>query len=258
MFCVFNKQKICAYLIASSTVVVLFIVSIFFTGNNIETMQMSGEAGKLVPIYQVETNKKRISLSINCAWSADDMDKIIETLDKCNVKATFFMVGEWVDKYPEYVKKLSDKGHEIANHSNTHAHVNDLNYDDNVKEIQKCTEKIEKITGKKTLLYRCPYGEYNDTVIKAAMDNNYKVVQWSIDTLDYQGLDESQMWDRINKNLQNGSIILMHSGTDNTANSLEGIIKNIQNKGYNIVKISELVYTENYEIDANGVQKSNV
>lgn len=104
-------------------------------------------------------------------------------------------------------------------------------------------------------MYRSPYGEYNDTVIKAATDNGYKVIQWSIDTLDYEGLDESQMLDRINKNLKNGSIILMHNGTDNTANSLEGIIKNIQNKGYNIVKVSDLIYNENYEIDANGTQK---
>ena len=256
MFYVFNKQKIFSYLIASSTVAVLLAVSIFFTGNNTEAMEMSSSAGRLVPIYNVETNKQRISITINCAWNADDIDVILETLDKCNVKCTFFMVGEWVDKYSEYVKKIADNGHEIANHSDTHAHVNNLTYEQNVEEIQNCTDKIKKITEKDVTLYRAPYGEYNDTVIKAATDNGYKVIQWSIDTLDYEGLDESQMWDRINKNLQNGSIILMHNGTDNTAGSLEGIIRNIQKKGYNIVKVSELVYSENYEIDANGTQRN--
>lgn len=145
-----------------------------------------------------------------------------------------------------------------GNHSDTHPHVNNLSYEQNALEIKNASEKIKKITGKEVNLYRAPYGEYNDTVIKSATDNKYKVIQWSIDTLDYQGLDEGQMWDRINKNLKNGSIILMHNGTDNTANSLDGIIKNIQNKGYNIVKVSDLVYSENYIIDAAGTQKAEV
>ena len=153
------------------------------------------------------------------------------------------MVGDWVDKYKDAVKKISDAGHEVACHSDKHPHVNKLSYEQNVQEVQNCTEKIKNITGKEVKLYRTPYGEYNDTVIKSATDNEYKVIQWSIDTLDYEGLDASQMIDRV------------HNGTENTANSLEGIIKNIQTKGYNIVKVSELIYNENYEIDVNGVQK---
>ncbi len=258
MFFVFNKQKIYSYLVAASTVLVLLVGSIFFMGSNVETMEMSSTAGKLIPIYNVETNKKWISISINCAWNADDIDQILDVLDRCNVKTTFFMVGDWIDRFPEETKKIAEKGHEIANHSDSHPHVNNLSYEQNVEEIKKCTDKIKNITGKEVNLYRCPYGEYNDTVVKAALDNEYKVIQWSIDTLDYEGLDESQMVDRINKNLKNGSIILMHNGTENTANSLEGIIKNIQKKGYNIVKVSDLVYNENYEIDANGTQKPNV
>ena len=254
MFFILNKQKIYSYLVAASTVVILFIISFYFTNIDENALETSSEVSKLVPIYNVDTEKQRISITINCAWNADDINKILETLDKCNVKVTFFMVGEWIDKYPEYVKKISEKGHEIANHSDKHLHVNDLSYEQNVEEILKASEKIKKITGKETKLYRCPYGEYNDTVIKAATDNGYKVIQWSIDTLDYQGLDVSQMWDRINKDLKNGSIILMHNGTDNTANSLETIIKNIQKEGYNIVKVSELIYPENYEINQNGTQ----
>lgn len=137
-----------------------------------------------------------------------------------------------------------------------HKHVNNLNYDKNVEEVIKCSEKIEKITGKKTILYRGPYGEYNDTVIKAAKDNGHITIQWSLDTLDYTGLDEEQMWDRLKNKLTNGSIILMHNGTENTANSLNGLINNIKEKGYEIVTVSDLIYKENYIIDANGMQKS--
>lgn len=255
MFCVFNKQKIYSYIIASSTVILLLAVSIMFAGDKMETMEMSSGTGKLVPIYDVETPKQRISITINCAWNADDIDQILKILDQRNVKVTFFMVGDWVDKYGEYVKKIAEEGHEIANHSDTHAHVNKLSYEQNVEEVQKCSEKIKKLTGQDVKLYRPPYGEYNDTVIKSATDNGYKVIQWSVDTLDYQGLDEGQMNDRINQKLKNGSIVLMHNGTENTASSLDGIIKNIQDKGYNIVKVSELIYNEGYEIDANGTQR---
>ncbi len=255
MFFIFNKQKIYSYLVAASTVVILFILSFFFVNAEIKSIETSAITGKLVPIYNVQTEQKRISLTINCAWNADDIDKILEILDKRNVKVTFFMVGDWIDKYPEYVKKISEEDHEIANHSDKHLHVTTLDYEQNVEEIANCSEKIKKLTGKETKLYRCPYGEYNDTVVSSAVDNGYKVIQWSIDSLDYQGLDSSQMWDRINKDLKAGSIILMHNGTDNTANALEMIIKNIQEKGYNIVPVSNLIYSENYEIDQNGTQK---
>ncbi len=113
MFYVFNKQKIYTYLIASSTVIVLLVVSIFYAGVRNDSKQVSATTSKLLPIYSVDTNKKWISLTINCAWNADDIDQILSVLEKNNVKATFFMVGDWVDKYSDAVKKIADSGHEI-------------------------------------------------------------------------------------------------------------------------------------------------
>lgn len=72
-----------------------------------------------------------------------------------------------------------------GSHSNTHPHVNNLSYEDNVLEIEKSNDKIERIIGKRTNLYRAPYGEYNNTVIKSANDKGYQTIQWSQDTLDY-------------------------------------------------------------------------
>ncbi len=167
------------------------------------------------------------------------------------------MVGDWIEKNQEAAKKISDAGHELANHSYNHPHVNNLNYDKNVEQINKCSELIKKITGKPSTLYRGPYGEYNDTVIEAAKNTNHLTIQWSIDTLDYEALTGEQMWERIEPKLENGSIILMHNGTENTANSLKLIIENIKNKGYDIVTVSDLIYKENYNIDNNGVQHKN-
>lgn len=165
------------------------------------------------------------------------------------------MVGEWVDKYPEAVKKIYSAGHEIANHSATHPHVNNLSHEKNMEEIKICADKVEKITGKRTSLYRGPYGEYNNTVIKAATEQKHTTIQWSLDTLDYNGLTGEQMWARIKDKLTNGSIILTHNGTKHTADSLDKIIYNIKEKGYNLVTVSELIYKDNYKIDATGMQK---
>ena len=258
MFLILNKQKIYSYIIAVCTVVMLFFSASVLSDDNLETVQTSAIANnKLIPIYSVDTSEKELSLTMNCAWNADDIDSILATLDKYNVKITFFMVGEWVDKYPEAVKKISDAGHEIANHSDNHKHVNNLSYEENVKEIINCSNKIRNITGKETTLYRGPYGEYNNTVVKAANENNHQMIQWSIDTLDYNGLDTEQMWERLKNKIDNGSIILMHNGTEHTAIALGKIIENIQQRDFKIVPVSELVYSENYTIDANGVQKQN-
>ena len=182
MFIVFNKQKIYSYLVALSTVVALFIIAATFgtrSGELIQTMSQS----KLVPIYNVETDEPKVAFTMNCAWNADDIDSILATLEKHKVHITFFMVGDWVDKYPEAVKKISDAGHEIANHSDGHKHVNNLNLEENEKEIQMCSDKIQKITGKSTSLYRGPYGEYNNTVIQAAENQKHITIQWSLDIL---------------------------------------------------------------------------
>lgn len=254
MFFVFNKQKIISYLIAFSTVVILFCGASFFTPN-LEDSMLTSSNSKLLPIYSVNTNEKKISLTINCAWNADDIDLILKTLDNHKVKVTFFMVGDWVEKYPEAVKKIHLAGHEIGNHSDTHPHVTNLSLDENIKQIENCSNRVEKITGSKTTLYRGPYGEYNDTVIKAASHANHQTIQWSLDTLDYKGLTYEQMWERLDKKIENGSIILMHNGTKYTASSLDKIISNIKEKGYEIVKVSDLIYKGSFEIDSNGVQK---
>ena len=133
-----------------------------------------------------------------------------------------------------------------------------MSYEQNKEQIQKCSDLVKKITGKETVLYRGPYGEYNNTVIKAAEDLNCKTIQWSIDSLDYKGLTGEQMWERIEPKLENGSIILMHNGTENTALSLNEIITKIKEKGYKPVTISELIYAQDYTIDNNGIQHKNL
>ena len=165
--------------------------------NELNTVATSTNSSRLLPIYSVKTEENKIALTINCAWSAEDIDLILETLNNNEVKCTFFVVGEWAGEHQDAVKKIFNNGHEIANHSYSHPHVNNLSYDENVEEIKKCNNLIEKITGQRPTLYRGPYGEYNNTVIQATTDTNSKAIQWSIDSLDWQGLTGEQMWGRI-------------------------------------------------------------
>lgn len=250
MFLVFNKEKIQTYFVSILTVGVLIIIA------NMSTAQIlpTSSSERALPIYKVKTEENKVALTMNCAWSADDIDRILETLEKNEVKITFFIVGEWAEKYPEAVKKIYEAGHEIGTHSNTHPHVEQLSAEKNLEEIKLGVEKLQKITGEKTRLYRTPYGEYNDTVINTARENGYYTIQWNIDTLDYKNLTGDEMWNRIKGKLENGSIILCHNGTEHTADSLDMLIKNIQSEGYQITNISNLIYKENYTINNNGTQ----
>ena len=253
MFLIFNKEKLQTYAVSVLTVAVLIVVA---SVGNMKTIQTSATT-KLLPIYNVQTEQKKIAFTMNCAWNADDIDIILETLKNNDVHITFFMVGNWVDKYPEAVKKIYEAGHEIGSHSNTHSHVNNLSSEKNLEEIKLSVSKIEKITGKKINLYRAPYGEYNDTVIQVAQENGYYTIQWNLDTLDYEGLTGDEMWNRLENRLVKGSIILSHNGTKHTADSLDMLIKNIKSKGFEITTVSDLIYKENYIINNNGIQIKN-
>lgn len=250
MFFVFSKEKIETYIVSILTVAVLIgIASI-----DSEKVVQTSSTERNLPIYNVQTEENKIAFTMNCAWNADDIDSILETLKNNDVHITFFMVGEWIDKYPDAVKKINEAGHEIGSHSNTHPHVNKLSSGKNLEEIKLSVDKIEKATGNKTNLYRTPYGEYNDTVVRTAQENGYYTIQWNLDTLDYEGKTGDEMWNRIKGKLKNGSIILSHNGTKHTADSLDMLIKNIKSKGFDIVKVSDLIYKDNYIINNNGTQ----
>lgn len=250
MFLVFNKEKIQTYIVSVLTVAILIVVA---SVGNIKTISTSATT-KLLPIYNVQTNENKVAFTMNCAWNADDIDSILETLKNNDIHITFFVVGNWVAQFPEAVKKINEAGHEIASHSNTHPHVNNLSAEKNLEEIKLSVSKIEEITGQKTNLYRTPYGEYNDTVIQTAQENGFYTIQWNLDTLDYEGLTGDEMWNRIKDKLENGSIILSHNGTEHTAESLDMLIKNIKSCGYEITTVSNLIYKENYSINNNGTQ----
>lgn len=250
-FFVINFRKAKEMLI----VFVLFILCIVACNNLCKNNVLKVlNSNRLLPIYSVETPNKQVALTFDCAWGADDIPSIIDTLVSNDVNAAFFMVGDWIKKYPDAVRLLGENNLELGNHSDSHAHVNNLSYEKNIEDMKACNEKIKNLTGKDTRFYRGPYGEYNNTVIQAAESLNMKVIQWDIDTLDYTGKTADEMCERIKKKLRNGSIILIHNDTEYTAKGLQQIINCIKEEGYEIVPLSELIYFENYTINHEGRQ----
>ncbi|MEE1013792.1 MAG: polysaccharide deacetylase family protein [Clostridia bacterium] len=208
-----------------------------------------------LPIYCVDKgDEKVLSISFDAAWGADDTMNLIDILGKYDVKATFFVVGSWVDEFPDAVKALSDAGHEIMNHSNSHPHMTQISKEKMKEEVETCNQKIEAITGRKPNLFRAPYGDYNNDVVQAVRECGSYTIQWDVDSLDWKNLSAQEITKRVTEKVKPGSIVLFHNAALHTPEALPGIIEKIQSDGYKFVPISELIYTENYQIDQTGKQ----
>ena len=250
---VLNKKRAVSYV-----ALIFCAVAILVAGSLQDTDVYSDGGDKLLPIYCVERgNDKVCSLTFDAAWDDNDTDILINILKKYDVPATFFMVGSWVEKYPESVKKFHNAGHEIMNHSDTHPHIDGLSDAKISEEIKKCSDKIENLTGTRPLLFRGPYGEYNNTVIKEAQKQNMLVLQWNIDSLDWKNLSPDEIVARVTNRIAPGSIMLFHNGAKNTPEALPMVIEKLKADGYKFVKASELIFTENYTIDHTGKQILN-
>lgn len=207
-----------------------------------------------LPIYCVQRDYKVVSLTFDAAWGNEDTQTLIDILGKYNIKATFFVVGQWVDKYPESVKALSDAGHEVMNHSNDHAHFNSLSSDQVISNITACNEKIAEVTGTTPTLFRPPYGEYDDHVISAVRSMGMEPIQWDVDSLDWKEIPADQITERVTSRVKPGSIVLFHNAALHTPEALPGIIESLIKEGYSFVPVSQLILSGNYTIDHTGRQ----
>jgi polysaccharide deacetylase family sporulation protein PdaB len=219
------------------------------------TLSVFASNNRKLPIYCVETDKKQVAISFDAAWGADDTEQLIGILKDYKVKATFFVVGAWVDKYPHAVEMLHNGGHSIQNHSNTHANMTQLTNAKMAEELSICNEKIASITGKTPLLFRPPYGDYNNNVIDVTYAQKLYPIQWDVDSRDwFENATPQTIIDNVVSKVKSGSIILMHNDAEYTPAALPTILKTLQDKGYEFVLIEDLIYKENYEIKHDGTQ----
>ncbi len=250
---VLTKKSVIVYAAA-----LFLLFAIFVTGNNFgQAIFTEGSPSDTLPIYSVETPEKKIAITFDAAWGNEDTDALLKVLGENNAKASVFVVGGWIDRFPDSVKAFHNAGHEILNHSDTHAHMSNLTSDEITKEINDCEQKIMDTTGVSKKLFRAPYGEYDDNLVETAGNAGYKVIQWDVDSLDWKDLTKDEIVSRVEAKVKNGSIILFHNGAENTPAALAELLPKLAQDGYSFVPVSELIYKDNYKINTAGRQIPN-
>lgn len=242
------------------TALVVIVAALFFVVVNAfigqeYISQVSGTYRDDIPIYSVETDEKKCAITFDCAWGADDIPDILDVLDQYHAKATFFIVGTWAEKYPDMVKLMAERGHEIANHGYSHLHMASIPEDKIAEEINRCTEVLERLTNQKVKLFRPPYGEYNAKVVKAAKNLGLSTIQWDVDSLDWKKeMSRDNIFSRVVKKTGKGSIILFHNDTLYTRDVLPDILASLTESGFDFVTVSDLLIKGPYRIRYDGRQ----
>ncbi len=213
---------------------------------------------KSLPIYRVDTEEKKVAITFDVNWGKDTTEEILNILDKHKAKATFFLIGKWIDysdKNLNLVKEINKKGHELGNHSNLHPDFTNLTRDKIVKELEITDSKIYDITHKRNKIFRFPKGSYDNNSVSVVKELGYIPIQWNIDSIDWKEEGKDIEYNRVSQKIKPGSIILFHNNTKYTPENLDKIISNFKKQGYEFVTVSDLIYHENYEINIEGVQK---
>ncbi|MDF2510135.1 MAG: hypothetical protein K0S04_1, partial [Herbinix sp.] len=182
-----TEQVTTAALFMKVGIMVLSLIAIIGFGVNVlpNAVTVSNTANTTIaksdmPIYCVKTDEKKVALTFDCAYENDDTQKILDILDKYQIKATFFVTGDWVKKYPKAVKKIVDAGHDIGNHSDNHKNMTELTKEEGSQEIMKVHDEVMELTGIEMSLFRAPYGDYNKVVLDTAKECGYYAIQWDI------------------------------------------------------------------------------
>lgn len=173
--------------------------------------------------------------------------KILDILKEYNVKATFFVLGKYVEMYPEIIKRQVEEGHEIGNHTFSHINANKESEETVFKEFQKTEDSINNISIPATRILRPPYGILNKKIINYANKNDYAIVLWSQrqDPKDWSNPGAEKISSIILSQTENGDVILLHDYVyfeeSNTVEALKDIIPELKKRGYQFVTISELI-----------------
>ena len=216
-----------------------------------------GSRIKKLPIYCVQTEEKKVAISFDAAWGADKTEQIMDICDEFGVKATFFLVGFWVEDYPETTKQIAERGFEIGMHSSTHPDMTNLSKDKQRLELVQNRDIIHAVTGVTPKLFRPPFGAYNDDLISICESLDITAVQWSVDSLDWKGLSSGEISSRVCSRVKNGSIVLFHNNSDNIIDGIKMCLQFLTDNGYEVCPVGELVYESGYTVNQQGIQIKN-
>jgi len=237
---------------------VCFLVILISVININQDVMTTITNNRRIPIYSVEIEERKIALTFDVAWGNSDLDDILGILSRYNAKATFFVTGAWVRKFPEDIKRMSEQGHDVENHSDTHPHIANISSENLKEDTIAANDSIYEILGTKTRFYRAPYGEYNNDILRVIEDElGLKFIQWDVDSLDYKpAATVYSIKQNVMNKVRNGSITLFHVDTKSqlTAPALDLILANLSEQRYSFVLLDDLLIQDNYYIDHTGRQ----
>ena len=207
-----------------------------------------------LPVYSVDRDDGKIAISFDAAWGGEKTRKILDILDENGIRATFFLVDIWTQRFPELVREIAARGHEIGNHSTTHPKMSSLSRDKIAQELETMSANAEKLIGQRPTLFRPPYGDYNNDVVLTARQNGYEVVQWSVDSLDWKNKGVQPLIDRATRNVKSGDIVLFHNDSQYIVEALPAVIKSYREQGLTPGPVSSVLLPGQTTIDPQGKQ----
>ncbi|MEI2315855.1 peptidoglycan-N-acetylglucosamine deacetylase [Bacillus paramobilis] len=227
-----------------------------YTPQNYEVQIKADERGSWTPFFWVEKyayafsgpyNKAEVALTFDDGPDLEFTPKILDKLKQHNVKATFFLLGENAEKFPNVVKRIANEGHIIGNHTYSHpnlAKVNDAEYRN---QIIKTEEILNRLAGYAPKFIRPPYGEILENQLKWATEQDFMIVQWSVDTVDWKGVSAETITNNVLGNSFPGSVILQHSTPggrlQGSVDALDKIIPQLKTKGARFVTLPSMFQT---------------
>lgn len=245
-----TKANVRRAAIAIGTIALVFCYCSMAPGGDIMALARKRE----LPVYSVERDDKVLAISFDAAWGGAQTPALLDILDEYDVKTTFFLVGIWVERFPELVKEIVARGHEIGNHSTTHPQMSKLSDDKIREELTKTSDRVQELTGKRPVLFRPPYGDYNDRVVVVSRQEGYECVQWNVDSLDWKNRGVQDLVKQATGGNNKGDIVLFHNDSQYIVDALPTILQSYRDQGFTVIPVSEILLEGETEIDHTGRQ----
>ncbi|MEA4882054.1 MAG: polysaccharide deacetylase family protein [Clostridia bacterium] len=211
----------------------------------------SGTSGRLVPVYKVAREDKAVAITVDATWGDDKTLALLDLFDRHRVHVTFFVAGNWIQSFPDKVKAIAERGHEVGNHSWTHPHMSALPPEKIREEVERTQKAIALLTGVRPKLFRPPFGDYSNPVIALAEECGCRTIQWSVDSLDWKDIGAAQIRHRVMSKVHPGAVVLFHNAGKHTVEALELILGDLKAGGYTVIPVSELLLAGETYVDRN-------
>jgi len=228
-----------SYYILSNVIIAIVLIGLFMFTFNINSDYVFSYSNPDV-IYNGDLNSNKVSLMINVYWGNEYIEPMLDVLDDYNVKTTFFVGGSWVAKYPDMLKEIYSRGHEIGNHGYFHKDQDKLSYDQNLEEINMCHKVVKNFINVDMTLFAPPSGAFSNNTLKASQELGYQTIMWTCDTIDWRDHDTDLIVERATKKAKGGSLILCHP-TENTLKALPQVLKYYQENNLQACPVSEVI-----------------